>query len=88
MQKIMSTRIDESVLAMIDRIAREKNLSKKTIVEEAIKNFWQKINDEKDVDFFQNSFGAWKRDESTEETVRKSRLAFNQSMHRHHIEKS
>ena len=88
MQKIMSTRIDESVLAMINRIAMEKNLSKKTIIEEAIKNFWQKINDEKDVDFFQNSFGAWKRDESTEETVRKSRLAFNRSMHRHHIEKS
>ncbi len=88
MQKIMSTRIDESVLALIDRIAREKNLSKKTIVEEAIKNFWQKIHDEKDVDFFQNSFGAWKRDESTEETVRKSRLAFNQSMHRHHMKKS
>ncbi len=27
-------------------------------------------------------------DESAEEIVRKSRLAFNQSMHRHHIEKS
>ncbi len=40
--------------------------------------------DKKEVDLFADSFGAWKRDESAEETVRKSRLAFTQSMHHHH----
>jgi hypothetical protein len=51
MQKVMSTRIDESVV------------------------------------LFQNSFGAWKREESAEETVRRSRDAFNKSMHRNHTDK-
>lgn len=84
MQKVMSTRIDESVLALIDKIAREKKLSKKTIIEEAIKDFWEKTHNEKEIDLFQSSFGAWKRDESVDETVHRSRKAFNQSMHRHH----
>lgn len=84
MQKIMSARVDESVVALVDRIAREKKMSKREILEEAIKNFWEKVSIEKEVDSFQASFGAWERDESAEETVRKSRDAFNQSMQRHH----
>jgi predicted transcriptional regulator len=87
MERIMSTRIDESVVALIDRIAREKKLTKKRIIEEAVKNFWQKIKGEKELDIFQDSFGAWKRDEPVEETVQKSRRAFNQSMQRHQVTK-
>ena len=56
MERIMSTRIDESVVALIDRIAREKKLSKKKIIEEAIINFWQKIKGETEPDIFQESF--------------------------------
>ena len=70
MERIMSTRIDESVLNLINRIVKEKNISKKRIIEEAIRDFWQKIHAEKEVDLFADSFGAWKRDESAEETVR------------------
>jgi predicted transcriptional regulator len=88
MERIMSTRIDESVAALIDRIAREKKLTKKRIIEEAVKNFWQKIKSEKERDIFQDSFGAWKRDECVEDTVQKSRTAFNQSIHRHQVTKS
>ena len=87
MERTMSTRIDESVVALINRIAREKKLTRKRIIEEAVKNFWQKINTEEGGDIFQDSFGAWKRDESVEETVRKSRMAFNQSMLRHQSSK-
>ena len=87
MERIMSTRIDESVVALIDRIAREKKLTKKKIIEEAIKNFWQKIKAEKELDIFQDSFGTWKRDESVEETVQKSRMAFNRSMKRYNVTK-
>ena len=87
MERIMSTRIDESVVALIDRIAREKKLSKKKIIEEAVINFWQKIKGEKGLDIFQDSVGAWKRDEPVEETARKARLAFNQSMQRHQVTK-
>lgn len=84
MSRTMTARIDESVVDLIDRIAAEKKMSKKKIIEEAVKSFWEKIHIEKDVDFFQSSFGAWKRVEPPEETVRKAREAFNRSMQRHH----
>ena len=83
----MSTRIDESVVDLIDRIAREKKLTKKRIIEEAVKNLWQKIKGEKELDIFQDSFGAWKRDEPVEETVQKLRMTFNRSMQRHQVTK-
>ena len=82
MHKVMSTRIDESVAALVDRIAKEKKLSKKAIIEEAIKDFWKKIHGEKEMDMFQSSFGAWQRDESVEETVKRSREALNKSIYR------
>jgi len=85
MQKVMSTRIDESVLVLINRIAQEKKLSKKAIIEQAIRNFWKSLSQEKEPDFFQESFGAWKRDETPEETVSKARNAFNQGMNRHFL---
>ena len=84
MQKTMSARVDEAVVALVDRIAREKKMTKREILEEAIKNFWKTVSVEKEIDSFQASFGAWERDESAEETVRKSRDAFNRSMRRHH----
>jgi hypothetical protein len=85
MQKTISThiRIDESIYQMIGQIAIQRKISKKRIIEEAVKNFWGKSNIKEDIDFFQNSFGVWKRDESVEEIVNKARTAFNQSMERH-----
>ena len=88
MERIMSIQIDDSVVELIDQIVREKKLSKKKIIEEAIKYFWQKIQGEKELDIFQDSFGAWKRDEPVEETVKKPQLVFNQSMQRHQVTKS
>jgi predicted transcriptional regulator len=85
MDRIMSTRIDESVIVLIDRIAREQKMSKKKIIETAIENFWQKIHGKKEIDIFQDSFGAWERDEPAAVTVQRSRQAFNQSMNRHHV---
>lgn len=58
-------------------------MSKKKVIEEAIKEFRQKIHAGKEVDFFQGSFGVWRREETGEETVRKAREAFNKSMQRH-----
>lgn len=85
MPRTMSATIDDSVVELLDRIAREKKMSKRRIIEEAIKSFWEKVHIEKEVDPFLSTFGAWKRDESAEETVRNTREAFNQSMQRHHV---
>jgi Ribbon-helix-helix protein, copG family len=84
MQKTLSTRIDESVYDMVDQIAIKKKMSKPEIIEEAIKHLWEMVLIEKNSNPFETSFGSWDRDESVDETVRKSRDAFNQSMHRHH----
>jgi hypothetical protein len=55
MQRAISTRIDETVYQIIERIV-----------------------------LFAVSFGSWKRDESTEETIKSARSTFNYSMVRHH----
>lgn len=80
MQRNISARVEESTVDLINRIAREKKLTKKRIIEEAIKHFWQEIDTEKGPGLFQTSFGAWKRDESSKKTVRRAREAFNKSM--------
>jgi predicted transcriptional regulator len=85
MDRVMSARIDDSVFNLIERLARERKLTKKRIIEEAIKDYWGKIHTHKDADFFQDSFGAWKRDEPVDTTIRKSKEAFNQSIKRHHL---
>jgi hypothetical protein len=57
-------------------------------IEDKTLNQVKKIKSEKERNIFQESFGAWKRDEPVEETVQKSRRAFNQSMQLHQVTKS
>lgn len=83
MGKTMSTNIDESVIAIINKIAKKENLSKKKIIEKAVFLFWDKINSSKDNNIFENSFGSWNREELIEDTVKESREAFNAGFNRH-----
>jgi hypothetical protein len=84
MQKTLTARIDESVIDMVDQIALKKKMSKPEIIEKAITHFWELVLFDKNQNPFEASFGSWKRKESVEETVQKSREAFNNSMQRHH----
>ncbi len=83
MDKIFSTRIDESVVKRIELIARELGKSKKAVVEGAIQMFAEKVEKQKNIDPLECTWGAWKRKEKPGPTVKKTRETFQKSMLRH-----
>jgi predicted transcriptional regulator len=78
----ISFRASEELSGMIDRLSRRRGVSESQIVEDAIKSSHQSDLDES-MEAFSSSFGAWKRDESPEETVEMVRKLFADSMLRH-----
>ena len=83
MDKILSTRLDEAIVQRISNLARQLNTSKKQVIEKAILLFALKIEDEKNIDILKQTFGAWNRQKSAEQIVKKVRDKFNSSMRRY-----
>jgi predicted transcriptional regulator len=83
MDKILSARVDESVVNSIGSLARRLHTSKKRILERAIEMYAAKIDKEQEFDVFQQTCGAWSREESAEQLVKAARKAFRDSMRRH-----
>lgn len=84
MDKIISSRLDETVINQIALLAKELGTSKKAVIESAIRLYAQIIKQQTNA--FDASCGAWQRDETPEETLQHSREAFRRSMMRHHTE--
>ena len=83
MDKIISTRLDESIVHRITSLARKLNTSKKHVIESAIRMFAAKVEDELETDVFKQTFASWEREESAEQIISKGRKEFNRSMQRH-----
>ena len=83
MDKILSARVDESVIQRIGSLARQLNTTKKKIIEGAIILYAEKIEKETKKGILEQTFGAWQRDESTPETVQKVRTILRDSMKRY-----
>ncbi len=84
MDKILSSRVDEGIIRRIGSLARRLHTSKKAVIERAIAELSSRV-ESGDSDFeIVESFGAWRRDESVEETRDSARRAFQESMERHH----
>ena len=83
MDRVLSARVDESVLERISGLARQLHVSKKSILERAVNALAEKVEAEGLEDVLDQTFGAWRRPESAAETVRRSRAAFRQSMGRY-----
>lgn len=84
MDKIFSTRIDESIIYLLNSLSKELHTSKKKIIEKAIKSYSESIHHESNNDVFKETFGVWKRDELPAETKEIIRKHFNESMQRYH----
>ena len=69
MDKIMSTRIDESVIRHIGMLAKKLGTSKKAVLENAVRYYVEKVAAEQGFDVFTDTFGSWQRDNSAAETV-------------------
>ena len=82
MDKVLSARIDESVLSRIGSLARLLHTSKKKVIENAVLMYAEKVDQEQGSDVFQETCGTWRRKESADEIVGEARKIFRQSMPR------
>ncbi len=82
MDKVFSARVDESVVGCINSLAQQLHSTKKQVIERAVELFARQVEREQKTDVLEQSFGAWKRDESPQETATTARAAFRKSMER------
>jgi len=83
MDKIFSTRMDESVINTVDMLAHRLKTSKKNIIEMAVQMYEKSVKEKKKIDVFAQTWGAWKRNETATQIVDKAKATFRQSMKRH-----
>ncbi len=82
MDKVLSARVDESVIRQIGSLADELGTTKKAVIEEAVRLYGEKVRSG-EADVFERTLGAWSLKETPERTVAKARKAFRKSMGRH-----
>jgi hypothetical protein len=82
MDKILSARVDESVIHKIGALAKQMGTTKKAVIEEAVCLYNEKVRSG-EADVFDQTLGAWSRKESPQQTVAQVRRAFRGSMGRH-----
>jgi hypothetical protein len=80
--KIISARLDESIVSHIGFLALRLRKSKKKVIEEAIQIYSQHIKIEEESDVFDQTFGAWQSAKSDLRTIEAIRAAFKKSMKR------
>ena len=84
MDKILSARVDEIVIRRIGSLARRLRTSKKAVIERAITELSSRVEAGESDSEIVESFGAWCREESPDDTRDQVRGAFQDSMERHH----
>jgi uridine kinase len=82
MDKILSARVDEMVLNKISFLAQRLHVSKKKVIEGAVQMYAQRMESAGDMNVFVQTSGAWKRNESIDQTVTHAKSAFRKSMER------
>jgi len=83
MDKILSARVDESIVRRIGRLAQKLHTTRKAVIESAILAYEENSETDKKTDFWEETLGAWKRRESPGETVKQARQTFRESMKRY-----
>jgi len=83
MDKIMSTRLDEAVIRHIGMLAERLGTSKKAVLENAIRDYAEKIEAEQGFDVLTHTFGGWQRDKSAAETVNNIKDTMRKSQERY-----
>ena len=84
MDKVLSARVDETVLNKITFLAHRLRVSKKKIIEGAVQMYARKMVSSGEMNVFQQTSGAWKRPETESQTVGRAKRAFRESMERLH----
>ncbi len=83
MDKIFSTRVDEAVIHRISYLARRLRTSKKQVIEKAVEAYAERVEREQKTSVVAQTAGAWRRNESPEQTIAEARATFQRSMDRY-----
>ena len=83
MDKIMSARVDESVAQRIDILAKKLKTTKKAVIENAIRQYAEKVEAEQSMDILEYTCGSWQREESAADTVQHIRGKMRKAQERH-----
>ena len=83
MDKVLSARVDETVLLKIGLLARKLGTSKKAVIERAVRELAANMETENGLDPLELTCGAWQRVEEHGEGVEEARRAFRRGMRRH-----
>ena len=83
MDKILSTRVEDSIIQKLNMMTNVLGTTKKAVIEKAILALMKQVELEKNLDVLDLTFGAWQRKESVDETIQHGRKHFQKSMVRH-----
>ena len=84
MDKVLSARLDETVVDELDRATKRRGITKKQFLEEAIRLHAGRAESGEAADVWADTCGAWRRRESPRTTIRTVRAVFNEAMLRRH----
>ena len=83
MDKIMSTRMDEALIRRVGMLAKKMGMSKKAVLENAVRFYAERIEEEDGIDVLYQTCGCWNREESADETWRLARNKMRESQERY-----
>ena len=86
MDRVFSVRLDEKLVRAINRLVENKSVSKKAVIEKALRIYLDRCGDQTERETINRTSGAWRRRGTTEDTWREIRGTFNRSMTRHCVE--
>jgi hypothetical protein len=84
MDKVVSARLDETVVDELNRATKRRGVTKKEFLEGAIRVYAAQDEGEAGMDVWAETCGTWRRREAPQATIRRARAAFNATMTRHH----
>ena len=83
MSRVLSARVDEHTVRLLDDLARRTGDTKRALLERAILELAEQLDREECGDVFARTCGAWQRAESPAETAARARAAFDGSLRRY-----
>lgn len=83
MDQVFSTRLDENLVRQINQFVKQRSLTKKGFVEQALRTYFNQLGSNMEFDIIDRTFGAWQREETPYETWSRSRKALNNGLSRH-----
>jgi hypothetical protein len=84
MDRVLSARLDETIVSRIGNLARRLHTTKKQVIEGAIRLYATQVEKDGALDILAQTSGAWRRKQSPRQTRSLARTAFQRAMKRHH----